>query len=72
MLRALSERCRSVPAQVSVVGFDDLPDASPYQPSLTTVHQDFAAVGQHCVQTLLRQIRDLAAQVCLDRRVTMA
>ena len=58
VLRALHERGRPVPAQVSVVGFDDIPDTASYQPPLTTVHQDFAAVGQRCVHALLRQIRN--------------
>jgi DNA-binding LacI/PurR family transcriptional regulator len=58
VLRALHERGRAVPEQVSVVGFDDIPDAASYQPPLTTVHQDFAAVGRHCVHTLLRQIHN--------------
>jgi DNA-binding LacI/PurR family transcriptional regulator len=57
VLRALHERGRRVPADVSVAGFDDIPDASSYLPPLTTVHQDFAEVGRRCVQALLRQIR---------------
>jgi DNA-binding LacI/PurR family transcriptional regulator len=58
VLRALHERGRAVPAEVSVVGFDDIPDAGSYLPPLTTVHQDFAEVGRRCVQALLAQIRD--------------
>jgi DNA-binding LacI/PurR family transcriptional regulator len=58
VLRALHERGRPVPEQVSVVGFDDILDAASYQPPLTTVHQDFAAVGHRCVQALLQQIHD--------------
>jgi DNA-binding LacI/PurR family transcriptional regulator len=62
VLRALHERGRRVPAEVSVVGFDDLPDAGSYLPPLTTVHQDFAEVGRRCVQGLLEQIRDAHAE----------
>ncbi|GAA3338566.1 LacI family DNA-binding transcriptional regulator [Amorphoplanes nipponensis] len=58
VLRALHERGRPVPRDVSVVGFDDIPDSSSFIPPLTTVHQDFAEVGRRCVQGLLRQIRD--------------
>lgn len=56
LLRALHERGRRVPEQVSVVGFDDIPDAGSYVPPLTTVHQDFAEVGRRCVEGALRQI----------------
>ncbi|WP_225848175.1 LacI family DNA-binding transcriptional regulator [Streptomyces sp. HPF1205] len=57
VLRALHEYGRRVPEEVSVVGFDDIPEAASYLPPLTTVHQDFAEVGRRCVQDVLRQIR---------------
>jgi DNA-binding LacI/PurR family transcriptional regulator len=56
VLRALHERGRAVPADVSVVGFDDIPDAGSFIPPLTTVHQDFAEVGRRCVEGILQQI----------------
>ncbi|MFE4060414.1 LacI family DNA-binding transcriptional regulator [Streptomyces sp. NPDC059096] len=56
LLRALHESGRAVPGEVSVVGFDDIPDAGSYMPPLTTVHQDFAEVGRRCVEGALRQI----------------
>ncbi|MFE2944223.1 LacI family DNA-binding transcriptional regulator [Streptomyces sp. NPDC059255] len=56
LLRALQESGRAVPEEVSVVGFDDIPDAGSYIPPLTTVHQDFAEVGRRCVEGALRQI----------------
>ncbi|MEV0269958.1 LacI family DNA-binding transcriptional regulator [Hamadaea sp. NPDC050747] len=56
ILRALHERGKSVPEDVSVVGFDDIPEANSFIPPLTTVHQDFAEVGRRCVQGVLRQI----------------
>jgi len=58
LLRAFHERGRTIPGEVSVVGFDDIPDAASYLPPLTTVHQDFAEVGRRCVQGLLRQLRN--------------
>ncbi|WP_428986456.1 LacI family DNA-binding transcriptional regulator [Streptomyces camelliae] len=57
LLRAFHERGLSVPSDISVVGFDDTPDAAFFIPPLTTVHQDFAEVGRRCVQGALRQIR---------------
>jgi DNA-binding LacI/PurR family transcriptional regulator len=57
LLRALHERGLTVPHDVSVVGFDDIPDAAFLVPPLTTVHQDFAEVGHRCVQKVLQQIR---------------
>jgi DNA-binding LacI/PurR family transcriptional regulator len=56
VLRALHESGRTVPDQVSVVGFDDIPDSGSFVPPLTTVHQDFAEVGRRCVEGALRQI----------------
>lgn len=56
VLRAMHEVGRKVPDEVSVVGFDDVPDAGSYLPPLTTVHQDFAEVGRRCVEGALHQI----------------
>ncbi|MFG2662226.1 LacI family DNA-binding transcriptional regulator [Streptomyces sp. NPDC048425] len=62
LLRALAERGRKVPEDVSVIGFDDIPDSGSFQPPLTTVHQDFADVGRRCVQSALRQVRESEAE----------
>ena len=43
-----------VPGRVSVVGFDDIPLARHASPPLTTVHQDFAGLGERAVRALLR------------------
>lgn len=58
LLRALREQGRDVPGDISVVGFDDIPDAASFVPPLTTVHQDFGEVGRRCVDSVLRQIRN--------------
>lgn len=52
LLRALSESGRSVPGDISVVGFDDIPDAPYLIPPLTTVRQDFGAVGHRAIEIL--------------------
>ncbi len=62
LLRALREHGRRVPEDVSVVGFDDIPEAASYMPPLTTIHQDFAEVGRRCVDGVLRQIRNDEAE----------
>lgn len=56
VLRALHDVGRRVPDDVSVVGFDDIPEAEFFLPALTTVHQPFAELGRramHVVQSAL-------------------
>ncbi len=56
MLRAFHEVGVRVPGDVLVAGFDDVPEAAFFTPPLTTVRQDFAAVGRLCIELLLRRI----------------
>lgn len=56
LLLALHEKGLSVPGDVSVVGFDDLPETPFFIPPLTTVRQDFQEVGRQGLQMLLAQI----------------
>jgi len=60
LLRAFSEHGRRVPHDVSVVGFDDVPEAAYFIPPLTTVRPSFAAVAQAGLDLLLAQISDPA------------
>lgn len=53
LMSALRERSVSVPEEVSVVGFDDVPEAAYLYPPLTTVRQDFAALGELMLQKML-------------------
>jgi DNA-binding LacI/PurR family transcriptional regulator len=55
-MRALHELGRRIPADISVVGFDGMEEAHSFWPPLTTVRQDFTAVGRLSVQKLLRKI----------------
>lgn len=56
LLRALHEAGRSVPGEVSVVGFDDMDESACFWPPLTTIRQSFEAVGRHAVAALLAEI----------------
>jgi DNA-binding LacI/PurR family transcriptional regulator len=57
-MRELQEQHITVPGDVAVVGFDDIPAASLASPSLTTVLQDTRAAGEVLVETLLRSIHN--------------
>ena len=56
LLRALSERGIRVPADISVVGFDDIPEAEFFLPPLSTMQQDFAELGRRALRLLVEQI----------------
>ncbi len=56
LLRALAELGRDVPGDVSVVGFDDIPEAAFFQPPLTTVRQDFGELGRRALRLLMDRI----------------
>lgn len=61
LVHALAEAGRRVPEEVSVVGFDDIPEAAHFWPPLTTVRQDFPELGRRCVDLLLGPTHDGAA-----------
>lgn len=52
LLRALNEHGLRVPQDISIIGFDDHEFASQFDPPLTTVRQDFVALGRLCVRSL--------------------
>jgi DNA-binding LacI/PurR family transcriptional regulator len=53
VLRAFREAGLSVPGQVAIAGFDDIPEAEYFAPPLTTVRQDFTAVGRASIRLLI-------------------
>jgi LacI family transcriptional regulator len=55
-IHALHERGLRVPQDVSVVGFDDMPEAAYFQPPLTTIRQDFSQLGVTAIEYLLARI----------------
>jgi DNA-binding LacI/PurR family transcriptional regulator len=58
LLRALSERSIRVPRDVSVVGFDDIPESEFFLPPLTTMRQDFGELGRRALRLLVDRIND--------------
>jgi DNA-binding LacI/PurR family transcriptional regulator len=69
-IRALEEHGLEVPADIAIVGFDDIPAASLAHPPLTTVQQDYRRAGEVLVDALLRQIRnDKADTTALPARL---
>lgn len=56
LMRGFAEQGRAVPDDVSVIGFDDVPDAANYRPPLTTVRQDFTALAVAAVEELVADI----------------
>ena len=60
-MRAFAEAGLSVPRDVSIVGFDDDPIAEWASPALTTVRQNFGAMGREAVKALVARIEKPAA-----------
>ncbi len=56
LIRAMHERGRRVPGDVSVIGFDGLPLAEYAFPPLTTIRQDFHRAGSAMVELIVEQI----------------
>lgn len=56
LLHGLSTRGIRVPQDLSVVGYDDAPESRHLLPPLTTVRQDFDAVGTAALQAVLGAI----------------
>ncbi|MFC4640397.1 LacI family DNA-binding transcriptional regulator [Deinococcus hohokamensis] len=61
-LWALHERGVSVPQDVSIVGFDDIPESRFFHPPLTTVRQDFGTLGALSLAALVAAIESPDAE----------
>lgn len=53
MISVAEERGLHVPADLSVIGFDDIPEAASHTPQLTTVRQPLAEMGAVAVRMLI-------------------
>lgn len=56
VIRAFRERGVGVPGDVSVVGFDDSPSTAYFIPALTSVRQDFDALGHEVMRVMAEAI----------------
>ncbi|RMH74662.1 MAG: LacI family transcriptional regulator [Calditrichaeota bacterium] len=57
VIKALREQGLSVPSDISVVGYDDLPIASYFDPPLTTIRQPTYKVGAYAMRSLEKLMR---------------
>lgn len=56
IMRAMAEQGRSIPGDVSLIGFDDVPESGFFTPPLTTVRQEFGEVGRAALRLLVDQL----------------
>jgi DNA-binding LacI/PurR family transcriptional regulator len=58
LVKGLAEHGLRVPDDVSIIGFDDVPEAEFFSPPLTTMRQDFATLGREIMDSLLDVLHD--------------
>ncbi|WP_243074450.1 LacI family DNA-binding transcriptional regulator [Microbacterium sp. SS28] len=58
LMHAIRDERLDVPRDISIVGFDDIPEAAHFWPPLTTVRQDFIELGRRAVELLLGPLDD--------------
>jgi DNA-binding LacI/PurR family transcriptional regulator len=69
-MTAIKEAGLSIPADIAIVGFDDIPMATHTSPPLTTVRQPVRSQGQLSAEMLLKRISDPDDAVRTDRVLT--
>jgi DNA-binding LacI/PurR family transcriptional regulator len=57
-IRALREAGLSIPQDVSIIGFDDMPLSAYFDPALTTMRQDLFEIGRVAVCRLIERIHN--------------
>jgi DNA-binding LacI/PurR family transcriptional regulator len=57
VMKVLHERGIQIPEQVSIVGYDDIPESQYLMPSLTTIRPDFNGLGKAAIDKMIRKLR---------------
>jgi LacI family transcriptional regulator len=72
VMQALGEQGIRIPQDMSLMGFDDIPQAAMVHPKLTTIRQPLDQMGRVAVRLLLEQIENAGHPDRTARRVTLA
>jgi len=68
LLRAVQQAGIKVPEELSIIGFDDIPEAEYFGPPLTTIRQDFDEVGRRALATVIDLVNGAAAGLPAPRQ----
>jgi LacI family transcriptional regulator len=58
VIKALKENQIRIPIDISIIGFDNIPEAAYFSPALTTVRQDFDQLGKLAINRMLMQLKE--------------
>jgi LacI family transcriptional regulator len=59
-----------VPDDIAIIGYDDIPEAQFFQPSLSSVRQDIVNAGMYAVEELVRQIEQIQIHTDIEPQIT--
>jgi len=71
VIKAFGENKIRVPHDISIVGFDNIPEAAYFSPALTTIHQDFDQLGKLAIERMLIQLKEPAKHEALTIAPTL-
>jgi DNA-binding LacI/PurR family transcriptional regulator len=63
LMHAFRERGIAVPERISIVGFDDVPEAPYFAPPLTTLRPDFSRLGRVAMGLILRKLSGESVEI---------
>jgi DNA-binding LacI/PurR family transcriptional regulator len=71
LLKALNESGVSVPNDMSLIGFDDIPEAQFMTPSLSTVKQNFDELGKLSINKMMVQLKEATKPEAINIDATL-